>query len=237
MDIELTGIVIIVGAFGSGKTEIAINLAANRKFAGLDVRIADLDLINPYFRTREARVPLTAAGIEVVLPPERYLQADLPILSPLVAGMIKQPAQLTLLDAGGNEAGATVLASLADAFANRPARMLQVINSMRPFSDTVQGCLQMRDEIQHASGMAVNGIIGNTNLMDETTVADIYRGYDFVKSVSARGEMPIEFITVARELLPDIDLHRFACPVLPIDRQLVPPWRRAKRFRKSSLEA
>jgi hypothetical protein len=98
MEITLSGIVIIVGNYGSGKTEISINLAANRKQAGVDVRVADLDLVNPYFRTREAKDALGSLGIDVVLPEDKYLQADLPILSPLVAGMIRGPSELTLLD-------------------------------------------------------------------------------------------------------------------------------------------
>ena len=97
-EIDLAGIVAIVGNYGSGKTEISINLAVNRKRAGMAVRIADLDLVNPYFRTREAKDTLEAWGIDVVLPSDEYLQADLPILSRLVAGMIREPAQLNLLD-------------------------------------------------------------------------------------------------------------------------------------------
>ena len=92
MEIDLTGIVVIVGNYGSGKTEVCINLAVHRKRAGIEVRIADLDLVNPYFRTREAKAPLANLGIEVVLPPEQYLQADLPILSALVSGMIRKPS-------------------------------------------------------------------------------------------------------------------------------------------------
>lgn len=74
LEINLSGIVAIVGNYGSGKTEVSVNLAVNRKRAGLDVRLADLDLVNPYFRTREARIQLEALGVEVVLPPEQYLQ-------------------------------------------------------------------------------------------------------------------------------------------------------------------
>ena len=90
MYINLNGLVVIVGNYGSGKTEVSINLAVNRKRAGLNVGIADLDLVNPYFRTREARITLTDRGIQVILPPEQYLQADLPVLSPTIAGMIRQ---------------------------------------------------------------------------------------------------------------------------------------------------
>ena len=229
---HIKGIVIIVGNFGSGKTEVAINLAVNRKRSGIDVRIADLDLVNPYFRTREARKPLAELGIEVVLPPEKYLQADLPILSPVIAGLIRRPSQLTLIDAGGDDVGATVLASLADPFRKKHVHMLQVVNPYRPFTDTVAGCLRMRDQIEKASKMTINGIVGNANLIDETTVEDIYKGYDFVKTLSDQSRLPLEFITASVELLPEMDVERFSCPVLPIERQLVPPWKKAVKLRK-----
>ena len=230
MAIDLTGIVIIVGNYGSGKTEVSINLAVNRKHAGIDVRIADLDLVNPYFRTREAKDSLARLGIEVVLPPEEYLQADLPILSPLVAGMIRQPSQLTLLDAGGNDVGVTVLASLEDVFKNKPVKMLQVVNPLRPFTNTIEGCLKIRSEIENAAKLSISGIIGNANLIHETSIEEIYSGYEFVQALCEKSRLPLEFITVARALLPDVDLGRLTCPVLPIDRQLVPPWEKAREF-------
>ncbi|MGD9045158.1 MAG: cobalamin biosynthesis protein CbiA [Desulfobacterales bacterium] len=230
MEIDLTGIVVVVGNYGSGKTEVSINLAVHRKRAGVDVRIADLDLVNPYFRTREAKGPLSEMGIEVVLPPDQYLQADLPILSPIVAGMIRQSAELTLLDVGGDDVGATVLATLKDAFKNRPVRVLQVVNPLRPFTETIEGCLKVRVEIEQAGKLAVDGIIGNANLIDETCADDIYGGYDFVKELSEQSGLALECITVARKLLPAVDIRRFSCPVLPIERQLVPPWQKANPF-------
>jgi hypothetical protein len=234
VEINLTGIVVVVGNYGSGKTEVSINLAVHRKHAGVDVRIGDLDLVNPYFRTREAKGPLSEMGIEVVLPPDQYLQADLPILSPLIAGMIRRPAELTLLDVGGDDVGATVLATLEDAFKNRPARVLQVVNPLRPFTETIEGCLKVREEIELAAKLAVNGIIGNANLIDETSADVIYDGYEFVRQLSGQSGLALEFITVARELLPSVDVRRFSCPVLPIERQLVPPWQKALPFEKQS---
>jgi len=224
---QLKGVVVIVGNYGSGKTEVSINLAVNRKRAGIDVLIADLDLVNPYFRTREARKSLSKLGIDVVVPPEKYLQADLPILSPVIAGLIRQPSKLTLIDAGGNGVGATVLATLADSLQNKDVHMFQVVNPYRPFTDTVSGCLKMRDEIEKASKITINGIIGNANLIDETKAEDIYKGYDFVKAMSKESRLPLEFITATAELLPEIDVKRFSCPVLLIERQLVPPWKKA----------
>jgi hypothetical protein len=227
VEIDLKGIVIIVGNYGSGKTEISINLAVNEKRAGVDVSIADLDLVNPYFRTREARSQLSMLGIDMALPPEKYLQADLPILSPVVAGLIKNPVELTIIDAGGDDVGATVLAALADAFNGKPFQMLQVVNPMRPFTNTVKGCLKMRSEIEAASKMTINGIIGNSNLIDETKPEEIYSGYEFVKLLSQESGLELKFITVPSDLMTEIDISRFSCPVLRIERQLVPPWKKA----------
>ena len=233
MEINLKGIVVVVGNFGSGKTEVSINLAVHLKHRGLDVRIADLDLVNPYFRTREARKALEACGIEVVLPPQEYMQADLPILSPTIAGMIRQPDGLVILDVGGDDAGAMVLAALADAFSGGQVHMLQVVNPLRPQTTTVEGCLKIRDEIEKAAHLTISGLIGNANLIDETGIEVIYEGYDFLQKLSAASGLPLEFITIAQELRPDIEIQRFTCPVLTIARQLVPPWKEAGEFRDS----
>ncbi len=226
---NLTGIVVVVGGYGSGKTEVSINLAINRKRAGLDVRVADLDLVNPYFRAREAKKTLSKFDIDVVVPPKQYLQADLPILSPAISGLIRRPSQLTLIDAGGNNVGVKVLAALADALRDKRVHMLQVVNPFRPFTDTIARCTKMREEIDKASKMRISGIIGNANLIDETTSENIYYGYDFVRSLSKESRLPLEFITVESHLLSKIDIKRLSCPVLPIDRQLVPPWKKAAR--------
>ena len=231
MDINLNGLVVIVGNYGSGKTEVSINLAVNRKRAGLDVGIVDLDLVNPYFRTREARIALTDLGVKVILPPEQYLHADLPVLSPSIAGMIRNSGDLMILDVGGDDAGATVLSALADAFSGKRVQMLQVVNPLRPQTSTVSGCITMRNEIEKAAQLTITGLIGNANLIDETSAEDIYSGYEFVQTVSQESGLPLEFITVSQELLPKIDMKRFSCAVLPIARQLVPPWLKVSEFR------
>jgi hypothetical protein len=231
LDIRLNGLIVIVGNYGSGKTEVSINLAVNRKQAGLSVGIADLDLVNPYFRTREARTTLTDFGIQVILPPEPYLHADLPVLSPTIAGMIRDSGEVMILDVGGNDVGSTVLAALADAFRGKKVHMLQVVNPLRPQTNTVSGCLRLRDEIETAAHLTITGLVGNANLIDETSVQDIYRGYEFVQSVARESGLPLAFISVSQELLPQIDMKRFDCAVLPIARQLVPPWMKVSEFR------
>ncbi len=230
MDLRLEGVVVIVGSYGSGKSEVAVNLAVHHRRAGQRVRIADLDLVNPYFRSREAERQLTALGIGVVLPPRPYVQSELPVLSPLVAGLIRQPDGLAILDAGGDAVGAMVLAALGDAFAGRRPQVLQVINPLRPDTGTAAGCDRIRRQIEASAGLAVTGLIGNANLIDETTPAVILDGFEFLKEVCAASGLPLVCVTVAEELLAEVEAGRFGCPVLTIRRQLVPPWKRARKL-------
>jgi hypothetical protein len=231
MDISIEGIVIISGNYGSGKTEVAINLAVYRKNQGIDVRVADLDIVNPYFRTREARKQLAELGIEVVLPPEQYMQADLPIISRSVSGLIRHPSTLTILDVGGNNVGAMVLASLADSFRGVSYQMLQVVNPFRPLTQTLDGVLKMKQEIEKASGMTISGWIGNANLIDESTTETIFSGYAFMKQICESTGLPLAFITAPAFLLSELNIDQLSCPILPIKRQLVPPWKQAVRLK------
>jgi hypothetical protein len=144
--------------------------------------------------------------------------------------MIKKTDGLTLLDVGGDDAGAMVLAALADAFKDVQVHLLQVVNPMRPATSTIEGCLKIREEIENAAKLKITGLIGNANLIDETDTDEIYSGYEFVRKLSTASGLPLEFITVAGEILPRIELKRFACPVLTIARQLVPPWLKAGEF-------
>lgn len=224
---KLTGVVFIVGNYGSGKTEVAVNLAIDQKKKGVDVRVSDLDLVNPYFRTREARETLKSHGIDLVLPPSKYMQADLPILTPEVLGMIRKPSELALMDVGGDDVGATVLGALDDALKGKSPQMLQVVNPNRPYTDTPDGCIRIKSQIENRSKMMVTGLVGNANLIDETRVEDIYAGYLFMENLADQSGIPLKFITVSRSLMDQLDENRIKCPVLSIERQLVPPWKKA----------
>lgn len=232
MKIRISGVVILVGNYGSGKTEVAINLAIDQQRRGRRVRVADLDLVNPYFRTRQARQVLNKLGIGVVLPPEHLLQADLPILSPQVSGMIRRPDDVAILDVGGDDVGATVLAALADVFRDLDPqpRMLQVVNPYRPNTDTVAGCLKVRRAIEASARLPVSGWVGNANMIDETTLNDIRFGYDFLQRLEAASGLPLEWITASPSVLSEQEQNEFGCPVLPIYRQLVPPWKKADKL-------
>ncbi|MDA3917111.1 MAG: cobalamin biosynthesis protein CbiA [Deltaproteobacteria bacterium] len=225
MKIDLKGIVVVCGNYGSGKTETAVHLAMAGKQDGLDVKIADLDLVNPYFRTREARGLLEDMDIDVVLPDIKYMHADLPILTPAVAGIIQQPSELTILDAGGDDAGVTVLASLANHLSKKQVQMLQIINPFRPFTENVEGCIKIKEEIENSSKLKVTGLVSNANLIDETTIEHIYKGYELLKDVSYATGLEMKFITAGSHLISQLNLNDFACPVLKIDRKLKFPWK------------
>jgi len=227
LGIKLSGVIVIVGNYGCGKTEISVNLAVYHKRSGIQVKIGDLDLVNPYFRTREAKKALSKLGIDVILPPNQFLQADLPILTPEIYGMIQSPGELSILDVGGDRVGATVLSALAHAFSNQDVQMFQVVNPFRPFSNTIEGCLTIQEQIENTSRLTICGLIGNANLIEETTPDIIDEGYTFVKKLARESDTPLKWITAPIELMADIENKNFDCPVLPIERQLVPPWKKA----------
>ena len=224
MNIKLDGTVIIVGSYGCGKTEVAINLAVKKKYEGIKVRVIDLDLVNTYFRTREAKEQLNNHKIDIILPIDEYLYADLPILNPKIYSLLRTPSELTIIDAGGDEAGTKVIGSLGDLLKAENIRMLQVINLYRPDTETIDKCLKIKNKIEKSSKLKINGIIGNTNLIEDTKIEHIYKGYDFVKKYSLKLGIDIEFITIPNNIISDIDLNKFEHPILPIARQLVPPW-------------
>jgi signal recognition particle GTPase len=230
MLIDYNDIVIIVGNYGSGKTEVSINLAVTERLAGKTVQLADLDLVNPYFRTREARKELRMLDIEVVLPAEQYMQADLPILTPGVSAMIRRKEILAILDVGGDGVGATVLSALADALKDRPVKILQVVNPFRPYTNTLEGCAKIRADIEMSSKLKITGIISNANMMQETKIDHIQEGYSFVTRMAEQTGLPVEFITIPDAIRNTNDMTQFSCPLLTIKRQLVPPWLQAEEL-------
>lgn len=229
VQIDLTGVVVVVGNYGSGKTEVAVHLAVHQARKGKQVQVADLDLVNPYFRTREARQLLRSHQVEVVLPPDQLLQADLPILIPQVATMVRQPNDLAILDVGGDDVGATVLAALGEAFQtpSHPLHVFQVVNPFRPNTDTVARCQAMRTAIEASARLSLTGWVGNAHLMEETTKEDVRHGAAFMQRLESASGLAVQWICVPQPLAAEVDLSTFNWPVLPIGRQMVPPWKKA----------
>ena len=218
-------LVMIVGNYGSGKTEVAVNLALALRGAGREVRIADLDIVNPYFRCREARDLLEARGIRVVMPPGAQRYADLPIVVPEIKAMLRPRGDcVSLFDVGGDDAGAMLLSSLWEALGESPYSLLQVINARRPFTDSLEGCLRMKSAIEEASRLKVTGLVSNTHLIDETTAETILEGYRLARAVSMRCGVPIAFVTAMGDLAEDAALRDLPAPVMRLERHMLPPW-------------
>ena len=226
-------ILIIVGNFGSGKTEVAVNLALHLRRSGRKVQIADLDLVNPYFRCREARDLMEKEGIRVVVPSRGFHWADLPIVLPEVKGMLDQEGEVVIFDVGGDDIGARMLASFAPTINDRPHKMLQVVNERRPFTDSPEGVLRIMREIEEASRVRVKGLISNAHLMEETTVDVIRTGYELCCETGRRTGLPIEFVAVPDRLDPNHTVFFFDVPILWIERIMLPPHlEAAKRSRE-----
>jgi hypothetical protein len=215
---------LFVGNYGSGKSEIAVNYALHLAEQEETVRIIDLDVVNPYFRCREAVDVLEARGIEVVMPKDGLQWADLPVVLPRVRGALADPQGCLILDVGGDDVGARVLASLADLLRNREHALLQVLNSRRPFTDSVAGCLKIKQEIELSSKLRITGFVANAHMLQETTPEIVKEGLALAREVSAKTGLPVEFVAVEQSVLDELGGEELGLPVLPIRRELVPPW-------------
>jgi len=214
-----------VGNYGSGKTEVAVNFALQMAAQGHSLAIADLDIVNPYFRCREATEEMEERGIRVVVPRGANRHADLPIVLPAVKGLLSQEEGVAILDVGGDDVGAKALSHLANDFPPPgDYKMLQVINRSRPFTDTVDGCLRMREQIETSSRLFVTGLVSNTHLIMETTPDTVLEGYQFALEVAERAGLPLEMVVVPAWIADEMDLTAFDAPVLVINREMLPPW-------------
>jgi hypothetical protein len=222
-------LIIVVGNYGSGKTEVAVNLSIALANKGFEVSIADLDIVNPYFRCREARALMEEHSIRVVMPPVSLTWADLPIVVPEIKGMLNpHDNQISLFDVGGDEVGARLLSSFAESLSFSPYALWQVINSRRPFTDTVEGCLKMRDGIERTSRLKVTGFVVNSHLMQETTPGVILEGYHLARRASEQSGIPTVFVTAMEELADAPELGEVEIPVLRLKRYMLPPWIRPR---------
>jgi len=223
--IPLASVVLFTGNYGSGKTEVAVNYTAHFARSGITTKIVDLDLVNPYFRCREAREQLEALGVTVVAPGGELASADLPILLPQVRGAIEHSDGLSVLDVGGDNVGATVLSGLVKSFTRSSYEMYFVLNKNRPFTGTVEGALQLISEIETAAGLRITALVSNTHLMDETTPEMIIDGAEFTRQVAEKKGVKFAFVAIEKRFLDHPVLADFSTAVLPIERMLLPPWK------------
>ncbi|MCP4673975.1 MAG: cobalamin biosynthesis protein CbiA [Deltaproteobacteria bacterium] len=230
-------LVMIVGNYGSGKTEVAVNVAIGLGSYNKRISIADLDIVNPYFRCREARALMDSHNIRVVIPPGAQQYADLPIVLPEIKGMLRpRDEEISIFDIGGDEVGAIPLSSFVEALGDQDYSLLQVINARRPFTDTVEGCLKMKEAIEGTSRLQVTGLISNTHLIEETTPEVIVQGYELTKEVSRRTGVPVEFVTAMGDLATSPEVCAVNVPILKLKRIMLPPWLRTEQKQDSPRE-
>lgn len=222
-------IIIIVGGFGSGKTEVSVNLA--KYFTTTDiskVTLVDLDLVNPYFRTREAQEEIRALGVDVICPQGGKFYADLPILLPQIKGLVESHEGMLILDVGGDAQGTRGLGSISEYFRDGEYEMVMVLNSRRPQTSEVAGCIETMRRVEGASRLKFTGLISNSHMIDETDGDIILEGYELSKAVSAESGVPLFFISGKRTVLEQMQVA-FDCPVLPMTRSMLKPWERKEK--------
>ncbi len=217
-------IVIYTGSFGSGKTELAINQSIKAIKKKEKVVIVDLDIVNPYFRSREMREKLKELGIKVVAPPGKFAMADIPLISPEIKGTIQDSDRLLLLDVGGDDVGAKSLASFYTVLKDTGYQMNLVINPYRPFTKNSAEILTMLREIEISSRLKINGLISNPNLGSQTDLELITRGHKIVKDVSKQINLPVKYLAIEQTIYEKIDKHQFEEPIFVLQRYMKLPW-------------
>jgi len=213
-----------VGAFGSGKTEIAINYSIYCRKSYTKVAIVDLDVVNPYFRTREAKDALNLKGVKVISPEGKMAYADLPLISPEIKGLIQNSNYHLILDVGGDDVGSVVLGNFKNIIQNYDYQMLLVVNSYRPFSQSVHQIEQMAQEIENRSRLKISGIVSNPNLSSQTDEETIEKGHIVIKQAAQKLEVPVEFICVDERFSKKIRKENFVEPIFYIKRFMHLPW-------------
>jgi hypothetical protein len=219
------GVTLLTGNYGSGKTEVAVNLCRLLALRGERVTLADLDVVNPYFRCREAARELEELGVRVIIPREGYFFADLPIILPEIRGAMTSGQGAFIGDVGGDDVGARVLSSFADAFREGEYELLLVLNANRPFTDTPDGASRALDEIEAASRLRVGGLVVNTHLLEETDSDTVDKGIALAEEVSRRHDVPLRIVCVPRGMEKSMNKGPHREILLPIDRTMLPPWK------------
>lgn len=212
---------VIVGPYGSGKTEVSINLALRLAAQGRHPALADLDIVNPYFRSREKTAMLENAGVQVIAPDPATAAADLPALPAAVWQAILAQDLTGVLDVGGDRNGARVLAGFAGKIDEQKPAVWYVLNRTRPGNQTVQQALHSLREIEAYAGLRVTGIISNTHLLYETTPELVQEGAAFAREVAALAKVPVAGYAFPQALMEGVHgLH----PQLPLTLYMNRPW-------------
>lgn len=185
-------VTLFTGHYGSGKSNLAVNYALRLKSAGLRVALADMDIVNPYFRSADSRTELTEAGVRVIALPFANSNVDLPALPSEIYGLVEQRDEYAVLDIGGDERGALALGRFTPyILAENDFEMLFVANFYRPLTRTAEEALEVMREIENAAGLRCTGIVNNSNLGVETTAKDVEATAKEAKRLSQLSGLPV----------------------------------------------
>ena len=196
---------LFAGHYGSGKTNIAVNYAIHLAQEGKKVCIADLDIVNPYFRTKDSEEELKEKGITLICSRYANSNVDLPAIPAESYRLVQDKTCYGVIDIGGDDRGAYALGRFADAIkAEGDYRMAFVLNRFRPLTSTVEDTVEIMREIEEASGIKFNCIVNNSNIGPETTRETVLDSLDFAKEVSEATDLPIWFNSVEKRVADEL---------------------------------
>ena len=211
-------ITVFTGRFGSGKTEIALNYALQLTQQGSSPYLIDLDIVTPYFRTRDKAEELKRLGVRVVAPFAVGQHVDVPAISPQIQGAIEQPTHPVVIDLGGDKQGSRALSQYAPIVERLEYAMYFVVNPYRPFTDSVHGIREAIAEIQESSRLRVSALVSNPNLMSETSAEIFQRGHQLLQNASRALGLPIAFAVTSESLSGTVDRQSLNVDLMSIHR-------------------
>ena len=189
------------GHYGSGKTNLAVNWAKALRAAGREAALADIDIVNPYFRSKDSEAELRSLGIDVISLPFANTSVDLPSLPSEVYGLVQRRDRFAVLDIGGDDRGALALGRFAPYIAEEnDYDMFFVVNFYRPLTRTAAAALDVLREIEAATPLRFTSIINNSNLGEETAPADIEKTCPEAQMLSRLTGLPVAFTSVCETL-------------------------------------
>ena len=219
-----TGLTLFTGRFGSGKSEAAISFALVLAKSEPGVVLIDLDIVTPYFRSRETQAVLAQRGVTVIAPLAIGRHLDTPAITPQILGAIEQVDHSTVLDVGGDRQGARALGQFSPAINRRGYTMHFVVNPYRPFTNSIEALSASIAEIQTSSRLKVTSLVSNPNLMDETTAEQITSGHALVERFSRQLGLPLTMVCLTPAWKKRLGANGFAQPTLLLERFLTHPW-------------
>ena len=194
-------VTLLSGHYGSGKTNIAVNLALRLREAYPRVAVADLDIVNPYFRTKDSDADFAHAGIRLISSAFANSNLDLPAMPQDLYAITDDRSLHVIVDVGGDDRGALALGRLAPALLEEnDYEMLFVINRFRPLTRDAASTVEVKAEIEAACGIPFTGIVNNSNLGAETTAETVLFSLAYADEVSALTGLPVVYTSVEASL-------------------------------------